>query len=216
MSGRNTYITLLLVGTFLGCTDDFDELPTEFDTIGEIIGFTVADTVEAGDDVRVQISFPRICGGEFSGIERFDNGMTIKLTPGIHVVAQRQCPNEVTFLTVQTTVQFPSAGEYTLVGHGRFRDIKKKVVVLSTYNAPLTYRFRYKFLRVNGLPSAYQTADFTFPDRLPPETTPIQADSNGIWETTLTDTIPRLRYQLAGLDFEAVRGMKEDGIILVP
>jgi hypothetical protein len=215
---KNLIGSIMTAGCMLlfGCHDDFDDLPSEFDTIGEIIGFTVADTVRSATDVRVQISFPRLCGGEFAGIQRFDDNTTIKLTPAIHVVAQWQCPDEVTFLTVATTIRFSSAGNYTVIGHGRFLDIPKKVVVVSSYTPPQVYRLRYTFISVTtGLPSKNQVSEFILTDNFPPTFYQIQADSNGVWQTTLPDTVPQLNYRLAGLDFRAVRGVKEDGIILV-
>jgi hypothetical protein len=161
------------------------------------------------------MSFPRLCGGEFNGVKRYDNNNTIRLTPAIHVVAQSVCPAVVTFLTVTETIRFPSAGEYTVVGYGRYWDIPKKVVVLSSYSASQHFIFRYKFLKVNGQPSANQVAEFSLPGKLPPVSFQVQSDSNGVWEMTMPDTVPQLRYRLAGLDFVAMRGIKEDGIIYV-
>lgn len=196
------------------CSFDFSEPAEEFDIIADIVGFTTPDTVEVGTDVRVQISFPSICGGTFSDIKRFRDNTTIRLTPVIHVVRRPNCYEVPQYYTVETTLNFSTAGTYSIIADGRVIDFHKNIVVLSHYNTSQQYVLRYKFLRGNGFPAANKITELKLLDRNPIETLQVQADADGYWSMTLEDTLSRFRYRLGMLKFEAVRGITEDGIIL--
>ena len=209
-------ILFVLIASF-GCTDDtIPEPAAEFDVRAEILGVVSPDSVEAAQPFRVQISFPGVCGGSFSRVDRYNSSSTITLTPVLHVIPQSICLPSYPIQTITREASFSARGRYEIVASGRFGDLRKSVIAVSSLQPSGQYRLQFLFQDAVGLPKVNQTTNFLFPDKVPNGLMSIQSDSAGKWETTFSDTLPRVRYTIGGMTFEAVKGIPESGVLYFP
>ena len=200
-----------------GCNPvDVPELPSEYDVAGEVLAIIVPDTVQIGEPFTAKISFPNVCGGQFSHFFRIDGSFKVTLTPVIHVVTQPVCPAVYAVLTETTEVQLNTIGNYEFVADGRFGQLTKHVEVVTTVPPNQVYTFRFQFQNLLRVPKPNQGAIFSFLDRTPLQTVYIQSDSLGMWDTTFVDSLLSFRYSINELRFKANRGVGEDGVFLFP
>lgn len=191
--------------------------PSEYDAPANVLAVVNSDSMQAGQSYRVQISFQNICGGTFTRNDRTTSGNQVTMQPIIHVVVQSGCPAIYTVQTVVDSVRFPASGAYQLLVHGLNEPFPKSVSVLSSFPPRDQYLLKFHFRTADTThSSAYHVASFAFVNRSPTDPFEIMANANGDWDTTFVDTLPRVRYALAGIGFEAIRGVKEDGVILLP
>ena len=201
---------------FSGCVKDISEPPSTFDLKGNVLALVSPDTVQAGQSFRVQISFSTFCGGIFTHFQQSNTDSAVTITPILHVVAQRECPDTGYVITETMTLNLSTPGMYTLVADGQFGKLSKTIQVVPSVTPHQNFILHYLFVNVQRLPKPQQTAYFLFPDRSPQQLTIIASDSSGIWETTFTDTLPMVRYTIGDITFEAIQGITENGIILYP
>ena len=171
-----------------GCSSlNTPEVASEYDVAGEVLSLVAPDTVQVGEPFTVKISFPNVCGGGFTHFFRTDGSMKVSLTPVIHVFVQAVCPALNSVSTETTEVQLNTIGNYELVADGRFGQLTKNVMVVTTMPPSQVYTFRFQFQNLQRLPKAFQYALFSFLDRTPVQTVYIYSDSSGTWDTTFVD-----------------------------
>ncbi|MGA2624551.1 MAG: hypothetical protein ABSF91_11900 [Bacteroidota bacterium] len=192
--------------------------PNEYDNGVNVLAVVTPDSMQAGETYRIQICFQDIPCGTFTHNVRATNGNQVYFTPIMHFVSQANCPPTGQVQTVTDTVRFSSAGAYQLVVSGLNGNFVKAVKVLPSFPRRSIYSFRFRFLSVSdtGKGSPDFSSPFSFLNRPPTYTFPVTADYTGEWDTTFVDTLPRIRYTLQLDTLEALLGIKEDGIILVP
>ena len=207
---------ILLSLNLIGCATDLKEPSSEFDTRGEIIAIVSPDSVQSGRNFTVQISFPNICGGTFSQMNLYNISDGIILEPVIHVVPQQVCPAVFSVRTVTTQLNVTRQGQFTLIARGSAGDLRKNTQIVPNVSTGDKYMFRFLFMNEQRRPVLNRSIPFYLPDKIPISMGAILSDSFGVWQTTLPETGPQLRYILAGITFTAQRGIKEDGTILLP
>ena len=114
-------------------------------------------------------------------------------------------------------MRFSQSGTYDLVVSGRNGYFGKVVNVVSSFPHRDWYSIRCRFQSVDSAKgSPFYSTDFQFLNRPPSYPFTITADASGEWDTTFVDTLPRVKYTVSLYTFEALQGVKEDEIILVP
>jgi len=124
------------------------------------------------------------------------------------------CPGLYPLETASRNVSLATVGDFLIVASGRYGDAIKEITAVSQMERPSNFRLHYLFVDVNGLRKPYHQATFSFPDRIPPSSLTIEADSAGVWELTFTDTLSVVRYNINGMVFRAKVGVKEAGVML--
>ena len=145
---KNQYVRFYVFSMmfFYSCRSLFVQEPaSEYNIRGEVIALVTPDTVKSDTDFDVQISFPIICGGTYSGMYREVSRDHIKLSPVIHVVAERNCPPDYFVHTVTSSVRFSIVGRYIVIAGGRFGDVKNFVEVVSHPRQGNVFNLRFTF-----------------------------------------------------------------------
>jgi|GEM_PF-4433666 len=192
--------------------------PNEYDNGVNVLAVVNPDSMQAGQTYRIQICFQDVPCGTFTHNERTTTGNLVYFAPVMHFVSQANCPPTGQVQTVTDTVRFSSGGADTLVVYGLNGSFVKAVTVVPSFPPSSIYSFRFRFLSVSdsGKGSPDFSSLFSFLNRPPTYTFPVIADYTGEWDTMFVDTLPRVRYTIQLDTLEALLGIKEDGIILVP
>ncbi len=209
--------SLLLITVLLclgGCIEDVQEPPRELNVRGAVVAVVSPDTVQVNVPFRVQVSFLTVCNGTFTTISQGGSDSTVTLSPIIHVIASNTCVGGGTAETETTTVVYHTTGTYQLMALGSNIELSKTVHVVSTVTPGQDFTLHYFFVDHQGLPKINFYSFFYFADHMPVDSLQIQSDSSGFWDMTFSGTTPRMRYIIDDLSFQAVRGVKEDGVIL--
>ncbi len=202
----------------LGCDAFSVPVSNEYDNGVNVLAVVNPDSMQAGQTYRIQICFQDAPCGAYTHDARTTTGNLVYFTPVMHFAMQANCPPTGQVQTITDTVQFSSAGAYQLVVVGLNGNFVKAVTVVPSFPRQSIYSFRFRFLSVSdsGKGSSDFSAPFSFLNRQPTYTFPIQADYTGEWDTTFVDTLSFVRYTIQLDTMEALLGIKEDGIVLVP
>jgi hypothetical protein len=215
---RFSILILLLTFTLIGgCTSvELSEPRNEIDIRAEVLALTCPDTVDVDEQFVVEIGYPNVCGGRFNRVDQYSGQYGFTLEPILRVSPEPNCPGVYPLETVARTISFGTVGHYFVVAAGRYGEIRKQVVVVSSVPRPPDFRLRFYFIDQLGAKNPGVQTRFWFPDRNPDESQTVQSDTAGYWSLTFTDTLSYVRYGINGMVFVAQKGIKESGIFLFP
>ena len=202
----------------LGCEAfSIPEPAKEYDAAVNVLAMANSDSMQVGQTYKIQICFQNVPCGTFTHNERNPNGNQVSFTPTIHVISQSNCPPIGQVQTVTDTIRFSAAGTYQLVVLGLNGAFGKVVTVVPSFPRQSIYSFRFRFMSADsGQWHTYFSSTFSFLNRQPSYPFPVMANNTGEWDTTFVDTLPFIRYTIQLDTLQAVSGIKEDAIILVP
>ncbi len=214
------YISILLTATILimsGCEPiSFPEQPNVKDVVGDVLAFVSPDTVQQNTSFIVKLSFPNVCGGTFKQtLVSYDTLRHAFVQPIIHQVQQDACPAVYEVLTTSASLKFSSAGTYELVAIGNYGVLRKTIEVLPNTTANQEYRLQFRFQNRSGQVHIFQNSSFRFANQ-PDVFFNITTDDYGVWDSTFASTSTTLQYIIGDFQFQATRGITEDGIIIIP
>ncbi|MFI5252414.1 MAG: hypothetical protein ACHQQQ_08295 [Bacteroidota bacterium] len=205
-------IILFIVLMHAGCEPiSVVPTPTDFDKTATINGYVVPDTVQINQLFNVQVSFQSACNENIVGVRRENFNTRIVYTPIVHQYPGQNCNTPVVYTTAPETLGIYSGGLDTIEIVGSQAISLKPVYAVGIVNHPAQYKFHFLFTNSTGGDAQYAA---TFQRLSEPIAKSITTDANGYWDTTFTDTLPKIKYKISGISFEAVRGVTESGVIL--
>ena len=209
-------IIILLLPMFVGACEPISipEEPKEYDAPVDLVALIVPDTVRTGNVYAIQFSFGHQCGQTSISLAKTEGPTKISIRPLVHVNSLLGCSGANVFDTITDTIH-SSIDSITLIG--RNVTLTKIIHRDSLYSPSGNYSMRFRFASIRTFtvkPYAFTTLSFL--DSIPVFSTDILADSTGTWDTTFVGTSLNLNYAVAGIPFQAMRGIRYIGSILVP
>jgi hypothetical protein len=211
--GFRTIIPILIMMMEFGCEPlSVPQPPTDYDTPALINAYVAPDTVLVGEPFVVQVNYSVACNEQFVRFRLEDAGTHFTYTPIVHKYPEQNCSSTSTDTTAADTLQIDSAGSDTLIFTSQDFVATRSIVALAIVDRQPVFTLHFLFRDAQaGL--SHHTTTFRRLDSI--IDIPIQADSLGYWDTTFTDARSTLQYKIGTINFEATKGVKENGVIVI-